>query len=51
MANERIKELGANVSKIPNPEEISILVPRIIRMWAELHEADRDLALEQNCQR
>ncbi len=36
--------LGAAVSRVPPPEEIPALVARIARLWAELHEADPDLA-------
>lgn len=38
-------ELGATVFKVPEPGEIPALVARIARLWAELHEADRELAL------
>lgn len=30
----------------PAPPELPTLIARIARLWAELHEADRDLALE-----
>jgi len=38
-------QLAATVFKVPEPGEIPALVARIARLWAELHEADRDLAL------
>ena len=38
-------QLGATVCKVPEPGEIPALVARIARLWAELHEADRELAL------
>lgn len=46
MAADRIPELGAVVIAVPAPSELPTLVARIARLWAELHEADRDLALE-----
>lgn len=42
----RVQNLGAVVIAVPTPEEIPALVARIARLWAELHEADRALALE-----
>jgi hypothetical protein len=43
---DRIPALGATVLAVPKPQEIPALVARIARLWAELHEADPDLALE-----
>ena len=43
---DRIKRLGATVFKTPGRDELPDLVSRIARLWAELHEADRELALE-----
>lgn len=43
---DRIHELGATVLVVPAPDALPDLVSRIARLWAELHEADRDLALE-----
>lgn len=37
--------LGAVVFKVPPREELPDLVARIARLWAELHEADSDLAM------
>lgn len=42
----RLKGLGATVVVVPAPEALPELVSRIARLWAELHEADRELALE-----
>ena len=44
--SDRIPMLGAVVLKVPSREELPTLVSRVARLWAELHEADRDLALE-----
>jgi len=41
-----IPVLGAVVLKVPAREELPALVSRVARLWAELHEADRELALE-----
>jgi len=38
--------LGAVVLNVPAREELPALVSRVARLWAELHEADRELALE-----
>ena len=38
-------QLGATVFKVPSPDEIPDLVARIARLWAEVHEADPELAL------
>jgi hypothetical protein len=38
-------QLSATVFKVPEPGEIPALLARIARLWAELHEYDRDLAL------
>jgi hypothetical protein len=43
---DRIHELGATVVAVPAPDALPDLLSRIARLWAELHEADRDLALE-----
>ena len=43
---ERIRQLGATVLAAPSLAEIPALIARIARLWAELHEADRELALE-----
>jgi hypothetical protein len=43
---DRLKGLGATVTVVPAPEALPDLVARIARLWAELHEADPDLALE-----
>jgi hypothetical protein len=43
---DRLKGLGATVFAVPAEAELPDLVARIARLWAELHEADRDLALE-----
>ncbi len=43
---DRIHGLGTTVMVVPAPEALADLVARIARLWAELHEADRDLALE-----
>lgn len=43
---ERIGDLGATVFAVPAREDIPALVARIARLWAELHEADPELALE-----
>lgn len=42
----RIHNLGANVFRVPDKSEIPDLVARIVRLWAELHEADAALAYE-----
>jgi hypothetical protein len=43
---DRLKRLGATVMVVPAPDALPDLVARIARLWAELHEADRELALE-----
>lgn len=43
---DRIPLLSAAVIRVPAPHELPALVARIARLWAELHEADRELALE-----
>lgn len=43
---DRIDRLGATVFEVPDREALPDLLARIARLWAELHEADRDLALE-----
>jgi hypothetical protein len=42
----RIGDLGATVFKVPARDELPALCARIVRLWAELHAADRALALE-----
>lgn len=42
----RLKEIGANVWKTPETEELPGLISRVTRLWAEISEADRDLALQ-----
>lgn len=37
--------LGATVFEIPDVNAVPNLIARIARLWAELHEYDRDLAL------
>lgn len=44
--NDRLRALGANVDRVPTAAELPTLIARIVRLWAELHEADRELALE-----
>lgn len=46
MPPDRIHELGAIVLAVPAIEDIPELIGRIVRLWAELHEFDPDLALE-----
>ncbi len=43
---DRIDRLGATVFTVPSPDALPDLIARIARLWAELHEADRALALE-----
>lgn len=43
---DRIQGLGVTVLKVPSADEIQTLVPKIARLWAELHEADPALAAE-----
>lgn len=43
---DRIKDLGTMVFQVPEAKDFPELVARIARHWAELHEADRELALE-----
>jgi hypothetical protein len=43
---DRLRGLGATVMAVPTPDTLPELVARIVRLWAELHEADRQLALE-----
>lgn len=45
-AFDRIGTLGATVFAVPRADEVPDLVARIARLWAELHEYDRELALE-----
>lgn len=44
--HDRIHGLGATVLNVPSPDELPTLVGRVARLWAEIHEADRELALE-----
>ncbi len=37
--------LGATVFQVPAKKDVPALVARIARLWAELHEYDRELAL------
>lgn len=46
MAADRIPALGMAMISAPAPSELPALIVRIARLWAGLHEADRDLALE-----
>lgn len=43
---DRIPALGASVYQLPEAKDLPLLVARITRLWAELHEADAALALE-----
>jgi len=43
---ERVGRLGATVFKVPSPAELPDLAARVARLWAEIHEADPELALE-----
>lgn len=43
---DRIRDLGATVMVIPAPAALPELISRIARLWAELHEADPELAME-----
>lgn len=43
---ERIHGLGATVLEVPARDELPILVSRVARLWAEIYEADHELALE-----
>ena len=43
---ERIERLGATVWTIPAKDDLPDAVARVARLWAEIHEADRELALE-----
>jgi hypothetical protein len=43
---DRLHDLGANVIRVPERSELPELVARIVRLWAELHEADAPLARE-----
>ena len=42
----RIPHLDATVLKVPPRKDLPDLVARVARLWAEIHEADRELALE-----
>ena len=44
--SDRIGDLGAVVYGVPDRSEVPDLVARIARLWAELSEFDRALALE-----
>lgn len=43
---DRIPALGAIVLVVPARDALPDLLARIARLWAELHEADPELALE-----
>lgn len=43
---DRIDRLGATVFKVPSPDDLPDMVARVARLWAEIHEADPELALE-----
>ena len=43
---DRIDELRATVFDVPSPDALPDLIARIARLWAELHEADAELAAE-----
>lgn len=43
---DRIHGLGATVLEVPAPDQLPALIGRVARLWAEIHEADRELALE-----
>lgn len=43
---DRLQGLGATVMRVPDRQELPNLVARIVRLWAELHEADPALARE-----
>lgn len=43
---DRIKNLGATVFSVPRKDELPDLIARIARLWAELHQADPELAIE-----
>lgn len=44
--SDRIERLGATVWRRPNKDELPDAVARVARLWAEIYEADRELALE-----
>jgi hypothetical protein len=46
MTEDRIDRLGATVLRVPAANEPPELTARVARLWAEIHEADRELALE-----
>jgi hypothetical protein len=43
---DRLHALGATVIRTPEQAELPDLIARIVRLWAELHEADPALAHE-----
>lgn len=43
---DRIVKLSATVFNVPSPTELPDLLGRVARLWAEIHEADPDLAME-----
>ncbi len=43
---DRLHGLGANMIRAPELTELPELVALIVRLWAELHEADAALARE-----
>lgn len=44
--NDRITNLGAIVTRIPEQGNLPDLVARVTRLWAEIHAANPELALE-----
>ncbi|MBK8246275.1 MAG: hypothetical protein IPK85_02530 [Gemmatimonadetes bacterium] len=43
---DRIDKLGATVWRVPDKGDLPDAIARVARLWAEIHEADRELALE-----
>lgn len=43
---DRIERLGATVWKIPAKDDLPDAIARVARLWAEIHEADQELAVE-----
>lgn len=44
--SDRIERLGATVWRVPSEDELPDAIARVARLWAEIHEADKGLALE-----
>ena len=44
--SDQIKHLSAIVTKRPNQSDLPDLVARVARLWAEIHTADPELAIE-----